>query len=328
MQVFSTVPLIPNLISLVQHDFNIGTFAQFGDPFLSIHFNHRTGFYNESHLLIRQQLDAENFEDPFMLVDGNTAQSHAVWYVTTTDDSYGLSELWPPVTYPVENYTLWQAHILLQDFPLQVRLVENNVVGIEDLIPGGRIHPYDPHDPQNPPYTEGYNLSTKVDGQKFSYRAIINATFSEVMYTNDPNITQSIGITRHPQWAVGLTPAAAKLAGLVSPRPDNTNVDEWWYWFHDTPPQPGHVIQLQAYFDWDNPRWPRPGVAGQFPGPTTSLGLAGRVSHGLEVIGGEQCIRRGFREPRLTLPGAKPVRAAVRGTRVASYVGVRKSAKR
>ncbi|KAL8876700.1 MAG: hypothetical protein Q9198_005150 [Flavoplaca austrocitrina] len=311
VQVFSTVPLIPNLTSLVQHDFNVGTFAQFGDPFLSIHFNHRTDFYNASHLRIRQQLDAENFVDPFMLVDGDTAQSHAIWDVTTTDDSYELSGCWsPPVTYPGENFTLWQSHVLIQDFPRQFQLVSSGDIGFEDTIPAGRYDPYDPHDPQIPPYTEGHDYATKEGAQNIN-SATINATFSEVMYTDDPSITHRM-LNPPPQWAVALKPRPARMAGLVSPRPNTTYIYEWSFWFRDEPPQPGEVIQLNAQYDWDSPRWPRPGVVGPFPGPTASLALGAGISRGPRVSSSQQCIRRKLGSPGLVMPGRNAVRAGTR----------------
>ncbi|CAO1598075.1 hypothetical protein XANCAGTX0491_001848 [Xanthoria calcicola] len=111
---YSTVALTPNLLSLVQHDFNVGTFAQFGDPSEVVRINHRTDFHDMSHLAIRQSLDAENFTDPFILIDEHTAQSHAIWWATTTEDSEDLTARWyPPVTHPGENFTLWQSHILI-----------------------------------------------------------------------------------------------------------------------------------------------------------------------------------------------------------------------
>ncbi|KAI4270593.1 MAG: hypothetical protein LQ337_006584, partial [Flavoplaca oasis] len=207
------IALTPNLTSLIQQDVNIGTFAQFGDPALALHFNHRTDFNNTSHLLIRQYLDSENFLDPFVVVDGNTAQSHAIWYITTTDESYGLSGRWsPPVTYLGENIALWQSHILIQDFPHQYQLVEGTDIGFEEIIPGERFDPYDPHDPQIPPYTEGYDYATQ-EGAREICSATINASFSEVMFTNDSSITHEI-LKPPPQWAVALKPWPARLAGL------------------------------------------------------------------------------------------------------------------
>ncbi|KAL9012264.1 MAG: hypothetical protein Q9180_009112, partial [Flavoplaca navasiana] len=224
-------------------------------------------------------LDAENFLGPFVVVDGDTAKSRAIWYVTTTDESYGLSGRWsPPVTYPGENITLWQSHILIQDFPHQYQLVEGNDIGFEDIIPGERYDPYDPHDSQNPPYTEGYNYATKEGAQNI-ISAAINATFLEVMYTDDPSITHEM-LNPPPQWAVALKPGPARLAGLVSPNPNTMYIYEWSFWFREDPPQPGEGIQLNAQYDWDSPRWPRPGVIGPFPGPTASLTLPPGMSPG------------------------------------------------
>ncbi|KAI4210446.1 MAG: hypothetical protein LQ349_009475, partial [Xanthoria aureola] len=91
LQVYSTIPLTENIIAMFHHDFNIGSFAQFGDPSGVARINNRTDFYNMSHLAIRQHLDAENLEDGFVLLD-ETAASHAVWFVPTTEDSYFYTE--------------------------------------------------------------------------------------------------------------------------------------------------------------------------------------------------------------------------------------------
>lgn len=68
LQVFSTVALTADLTSLFKHDFNIGSFAQVGDPDTVARIDRRserTDFPNISHLAIRQLLDTENFPNEF-----------------------------------------------------------------------------------------------------------------------------------------------------------------------------------------------------------------------------------------------------------------------
>ncbi|KAI4102754.1 MAG: hypothetical protein LQ339_004493 [Xanthoria mediterranea] len=313
LHAYSTVALTPNLISLVQHDFNVGTFAQFGDPSEVVRINYRTDFHHMSHLAIRQHLDAENFTDPFILIDEHTAQSHAVWWVTTTEDSEDLTARWyPTVTHPGEDFTLWQSHILIQDLPYQFQLLSGGSIFLEDMIPGERYDPYDPHDPQEPPFTEGSDYATSDGARGVCRPAVINANYSEIMYTADPAITHRMG-NPPPQGAVALTPEAAQLSGLVSPPPGMPYVSQWSYWFYDDPPRPGQVIRLNAEYDWDSPRWPPPGVAGRFLGPPGSLPLAGGISRRPQGRPGQRCVRRNFGKPGLVLPGRNATRVSVIG---------------
>lgn len=48
-----------NLTSSFQHDFKVGSFAQFGDPSVVVNLNNRKDFRNLTHLEVRQRLDAE-----------------------------------------------------------------------------------------------------------------------------------------------------------------------------------------------------------------------------------------------------------------------------
>ncbi|KAL8864274.1 MAG: hypothetical protein Q9198_009976, partial [Flavoplaca austrocitrina] len=220
------------------------------------------------------------------------------------------------------------------DFPHQYQLVEGADIGFEDIIPGERYDPYDPHDPQNPPYTEGYNYATK-EGAREICSAAIDASFSEVMFTNDPSITHEM-LNPLSQWAVALKPRPARLAGLVSPRPNTTYIYEWsfWFrdsppqpgevihlnaiyewsfWFRDSPPQPGEVIHLNAQYDWDSPRWPRPGVIGPFPGPTASLTLAAGISRGPDIRSSQHCVRHELGRRGLGRLGANTIRGGTKG---------------
>ena len=57
VQVFNILALTANLTSMFYHEFNMGTFAQFGDPDTVLcidHLSECTDFRNMSHYAIRQ----------------------------------------------------------------------------------------------------------------------------------------------------------------------------------------------------------------------------------------------------------------------------------
>ena len=116
VQVFSTLALTANLTSLFHRDFNIGTFAQFGDANTLARIDHRserTEFRNLSHLAIRQLLDAENFKDDFILIDKNTPQNQAIWWIVSTETCELVMD--PVISYPRVDFVLWQIHMLIRD---------------------------------------------------------------------------------------------------------------------------------------------------------------------------------------------------------------------
>ncbi|KAI4226297.1 MAG: hypothetical protein L6R36_003288 [Xanthoria steineri] len=308
LQVYSTLPLAQDIVAVFQHDFNIGSFAQFGAPSVVAHINNRTDFYNMSHLAIRQHLDAENLEDGFILLD-ETAASHAVWFVPTTEDSYFYTELatsygHPPVAYPGENFTLWQSHIMTQDLPPAYNPFISGDIFLDDFLPGGEIrtraHPYDPHDPQDEPFTEGRDYATEEGARGVCGLAEINANSSEVMYTTDPKITQRIWPFPPPR-AVALTPEAAGRAGLKSGYDGAGEWDSPW----DPRPQPGGLVGLFANYDWDSRRWPPPGEVGEFPGPTGEIPRAKGIGRHPQIASSQQCVRRKLRRPGHASPFAR-----------------------
>ncbi|KAL8921714.1 MAG: hypothetical protein Q9208_005644 [Pyrenodesmia sp. 3 TL-2023] len=308
LQVISTVALTASLTSLFQYDFNVGSFAQFGDPGVVARIDHRserTDFRNMAHLAIRQQLDAEDFTDEFILIDEHTAQTHAVWWVVTTQKSKDLTEMFigfddPPVTYPGEDFTLWQTHIMIQSLANVLPLVACAFKSIFDYLGGHKLSPYDPHNPQEPPFDLGVDFITRPGAERWIWGHHITATFSEVMVTNDLSIT----IFKGTRWCVALTPEAAKLAGLLSPAGlrGEAALREWSRFDQrgDGPPRPGDVITLRQNYDWDSSRWPPPGDAAPFPGPTGDLSLARRIgrrpSHP-RVESPQQCVQRTLGRP-------------------------------
>ena len=309
LQVFSTIALTPNLTSMFQYDFNIGSFAQFGDPIEVARIDHRSerpDFRNISHLAIRQRLDAENFLYDFILIDEHTAQSHAIWWIIDTQISKLITEEYaqlldnPPVTYPGEAFVLWQSHIQIQDFAYVYDSIQAGETSIDELVAGHRTHPYDPHDPQQPPLNYGQDYTTKEAAAGLAYPHWITATFSEIMYTTDPAITRY----KWTKGCVALTPEAANLSGMLSPAllSGDAAISEWYPWEHgdDRPPRPGDVIELRIDYDWDSSRWPPPGVAAPFPGPTGNQSLAsrtGRRSSYSTVGSPQQCVRGSLRRP-------------------------------
>ncbi|KAL8946863.1 MAG: hypothetical protein Q9222_006797 [Ikaeria aurantiellina] len=301
IQVFSTIALTPNLTSMFHYDFNAGSFAQFGNPTEVPHIDHRTertDFRDMSHLAIRQRLDAENFKDDFILVDEHTQQSHAIWWIVSTQDSKDLYDGYDHIEYPGENETLWQSHILIQDFAYEYDSIAAGVTFLPDIIPRWNIHvPYDPHDPQEPPFTEGIDYAHQRSA--LPGPAGVYAAFSEIIYTNNWTICQ----WQTTPWCIALTREAAELSGLLSPemlsRAAGRSVwSPWSHWgvpYH-RPPRPGDEIQLRADYDWDSPRWPPPGTVGPFPGPTGPP----RLARGTRFR--QQCLSRKLKKPGLPSP--------------------------
>ncbi|KAG7007388.1 hypothetical protein G7Y79_00010g028890 [Physcia stellaris] len=102
-------------------------------------------FHSLSHLSIRQRLDEEGHQEAFAFFDQKTAATHAIWWITTREESSFFTEFWDedphtePIPWVIMSNMLW-------DIPR-----------IEDC------KTYDLHDPQNPPYTFGLNFSKKED---------------------------------------------------------------------------------------------------------------------------------------------------------------------
>ena len=138
LQVISTVALTLNLTSMFQSEFNMGSFAQFGSPAAVARIDHRTertDFRNISHFAIRQHLDAENFTDEFILIDEHTEQSHATWWILSTEMDKLIEGSYLVVEHPGENYTLWQAHVSISTFANDYDGIAVGETFIDDIIP-------------------------------------------------------------------------------------------------------------------------------------------------------------------------------------------------
>ena len=251
LNAYSTVPLAQSVAASIQRDFEIGSFARFGNPLVTISVQDRPDFHGVSHYSIREKLDLENLLNDFTIIDDRTADSHAIWYVTTTEDSNvktagAVRHGNPPITHEGEKFTFWQARFVTQDLPLQWACFSAAVRGIEDDIQKYN-HPYDPHNPQDEPFTLGLDFSKKEDARMFIPDAYVKAEYDEINWSTDIDLRKKIAPT--PPVVVQLTEEAARHSGLVS---------EWMPAWRV--PREGDTISTQASYDWDSPIWPPVGT--------------------------------------------------------------------
>ena len=246
LNAYPTMPLAQSVAASVQKDFEIGSFARFGNPLVTISIQDRPDFHGVSLYSIREKLDLEDLLNDFIIIDDRTADSHAVWYVTSTEDSRvktasAMRYHNPPITHEGEDFTLWQAHFLTQDLPLQWACFSAAVRGLEDDIQKYN-HPYDPHNPQDEPFTLGLDFSKKGDARMFIPEAYIKAGYDEINWSTDINLRRTISPT--PPAVVQLTEKAARESSLVS---------EWMP--ARRIPREADTISTQASYDWDSPIW-------------------------------------------------------------------------
>lgn len=214
---------------------------------ISIH--DRPDLHFLSHYDIRQRLDAEGQKSMIVIIDGDTAENHAVWFVLSTDESQGYTDAgFATIEYPGE-VPLWKLHILTQHLPLELDYVDGGGKGIWEDLPD----PYDSHDPQIPPEDMGMDFNKKIDAMSNNWYARVRITASPGEYEfRDDTETRQEGMNA-PPYVVRLTPEAAKGAGLLS---------EWEPWedyarqgWRNSLPDPGATIQFDVLYDFDSPKW-------------------------------------------------------------------------
>ena len=250
LNAYPTVPLAQSVAASVQKDFDYGSFERFGNPGVTISIQDRPDFHSLSHYSIRKKLDLEGLLNDFIIIDDRTADSHAIWYVTTTENSKvhtagAIRYDNPPITHQGEDFTLWQVRSLTQDLPIQWACFYAAVRGIEDDIQK-YDHPYDPHNPLDESFTLGLDFSKKEDARGFIPTAFIRAEYDEINWSTDINLRRKISPT--PPVVVQLTEEAARESGLVS---------EWMPAWRI--PREGDTISTQAPYDWDSPIWSQDG---------------------------------------------------------------------
>ena len=246
LNAYSTVPLAQSVAASVQKDFGYGSFARFGDPDVTISIHDRPDFHGLSHYSIREKLDLEGLLNDFIIIDDRTADSHAIWYVTTTEDSkeYTASAVEshnPPITHEGEDFTLWQVRSITQDLPNQWACFSAAVRSIEDDIEK-YYYPYDPHNLQDEPFTLGLDFSKNEVTRGFVPSAFIKAEYNEIAWSTDIDLRRRI--VPNPPAVVQLTEEAARESGLVR---------EWMPALRI--PLEGDIISTQARYDWDSPIW-------------------------------------------------------------------------
>ena len=250
LNAYSTVPLAQSVAASVQKEFGYGSFARFGNPSVTISIQDRPDFHGLSHYSIREQLDLEGLLNEFIIIDDRTADSHAIWYITTTEDSRvktagAIESHNPPITHEGEDFTIWQMRSVTQDLPIQWACFFSAVRSMEDDIRKYN-HPYDPHNPQDEPFMTGVDYSKKEDAQSFVPPAYIKAEYDEIAWSTDVNLRRRFA--SNPPAVVQLTEKAARESGLVR---------EWMP--ARRIPREGDIISTQASYDWDSPIWPQDG---------------------------------------------------------------------
>lgn len=245
LNAYPNVPLLPSVFQSVVHDFNVGSFARFQRPTSVISIHDRRDLYALSHFEIRQRLDAEGHKDEeIVIIDRDTATNHAVWFVRSTADSAHMAEGFPPpIEYPDET-PLYKLHIMTQHLPLEFDFEIGGGKSILENLP----EPYDPHDPQLPPYSTGNDYNKKEDAyhNAWYYFPTITAGPGEYEFSDDPRARHQPQFwPPDPPYVVRLTHQAAKTAGLLS---------EWQPWVNPLP-GPLQNIRFDAHYDWDSPKW-------------------------------------------------------------------------
>ena len=249
---YPNVPISPSVRTSIVHDYNVGSFARFQNPTSVISIHDRPDFHSLSQFQIRQRLDAEGQDSEIVIIDSDTAANHAIWFVLSTGESELYTDLahdmgLPPKEYPGE-IPLWKVHILTQHLPLDYDFLEGGGKPIwEDLS-----EPYDPHDPQNPPYSMGVDFSKKEDAMSNAWYALVGiiASPGEYVFSDDPKARQQPQFFPPPPYVVRLTREAARDAGLLS---------EWEAW-RDPLPSAGASIRFDVHYDWDSPKWAWEGI--------------------------------------------------------------------
>ena len=147
---YTTAPLTQAMVRTVHHGFYDGSYARFGEPQYIATIHDRPEYHGLSHYDLRNLLDAEGKTDQFIIIDNNTPENNAVWYVETTTicKFYSNETRIETVTYSKKNFTLWQAYLRVSNV---LSSAASWSVGCSDIVETvtGYYYPYDPHDPQN-----------------------------------------------------------------------------------------------------------------------------------------------------------------------------------
>ncbi|KAL9583122.1 MAG: hypothetical protein Q9212_002895 [Teloschistes hypoglaucus] len=244
MNGYSIAPLTLEMNRTIQHGIYDGSLARYNNPDFKLDLHDRPEFHGVSHYDVRVALDAEGMLDPFILVDERTLESGAVWIVEDTNQCKYDSESvqLPPVTYPGEDFVVWQARMLAVEVPTFA--IGWFVYGcdwgtlVETVEPYGR--PYDPHDPQDKLVSDGQDWTNpKTQAQSGDWPQV-RANGTEVIW--DPKYLHE----EPPSYYARLRDVVARDAGLLP------------LWTHKSRLyQPHEELSIAAWYDWESPVWPK-----------------------------------------------------------------------
>lgn len=245
---YSTTLLTDAMIRTVQHAFYDATYARFGNPLYVVAIHDRPEFHGISHYDLRNLLDAENATEAFIVIDQNTPDNDAIWYVPDTEtckhDGAPTYFPKPPIAYPGENFTLWQAHMRISDVPCRASFWSLDPGEILDIL-SWRYQPYDPHGPQNHIISTGRNWTDPQEVREAWGHVLLGANWTDVEWsTGNDHKPVPPAFPIPPVWA-RLTARPARKAGLLAV----------WTW-QEQMGAVGEEVYLFADYDADSPIWP------------------------------------------------------------------------
>ena len=246
---YATSPLTEAMTRTLQHGVYNGSQARFGNPSLEVTIHDRSDFHGISHYELRNILDREGSLDQFLIIDAQTPENDAVWYVPGTEECRYWSDpaLWDhegerPIRYPDEDFILWQGHLKTADVPVDDWSYNMAATDLE-LDVETIYSPYDPHDPQEKILTLGIDWTSLENQSKEGGFVSIRANWSEVEWATDtPDWRKWMPV---PPVVARLKAEVATQAGLVS---DWESKEEMGH--------PGEEVDLTVFFDWNSPLWP------------------------------------------------------------------------
>ncbi|MDI1487643.1 MAG: hypothetical protein OHK93_006913 [Ramalina farinacea] len=237
--VYYTIPSTDLLNNTFTHDYEIGSFARFEHPQTIFTLHDDPSLHGLSHVDIRVALDSRGVTDPVILIDNNVLPpQHAVWWCLDTETSQYYSGTYKDytITYPDEPFTLWQLLLLTQHADLEYRIGGGRFTELLELA--HQYPPYDPHSPQQPPFSLGKDFANKSEAAGFLGKTSVTASFEEIEWTDDQHVIA-------PRFK-RLTPHPPPILYIVKLKQDI-------------------AAEAGLGFDWDSPRWddvPVPGSAG------------------------------------------------------------------
>ena len=234
----------------VQHGIYDGSQARFGNRMLEVTIHDRPDFHGISHYDLRNILDREGSLEHLLIVDVQTPENDAVWYVPDTEECKYWSDpaLWDYRTepsfikYPDEDFILWQGHLKIADVPLDLSSysigeadLELDVVSIYD--------PFDPHDSQKEILTLDIDWTSRENQATYFGFLNIRANWSEVEWSTD--------IHDRRKW-MPVPPVVARLKAEVAAQMGL--ISDWSY--EQEMGRLGEEVELSVYFDWNSAVWP------------------------------------------------------------------------